>query len=671
MNWILTFLFWAASFLEFEFLGYAANHLLKSKTGIVRNWITGYFVFFLFTMPMGLAGQFYYPSWTEYFWLQFLILAAVNFGFGFYLHKTGRLNTFVPKVKEFFTKDSLLTVLKNNWFGLLFIAFCMSLTISSQFGVMGTNYDDYYYIGKMVNLQGAPQTFIENYSNGSLMNPVKVDMTRVINTYESTYAWLSSLSGIYPAFFARISMSGIQLCLFYFLCREIGALFVCRQNAQFVIAPFALFFIPDAFWQTLRDEIGWGIYVFDFWQFVNTPYYGGSVVRMSGFLALFYFSMDLLKKLEWKKLLWVGVAGLVLMSYSTIAFPIFVLFAVGIVLVKMVNTAWKWAWKKKVLWVVGAIVLLAAAFGIGYVIWTSNQWLTLPETEVFDQYNSFILHYTTHNYSQDVLLKVAPYVLVACLLICHKELQRSYLLLSGFLYCFLYMFPFLGIIGYLSFGLGFVSFRTASAMQMMLFLASGILAVKLFGSWKYSYGFVSVAAAGFLAAVMTFFLNGQTYFSQINVQAGGVSPYGWDFSRLIDFNTDMVPDVAREIGDYFNSLPYGNYRLVTPITIPNGDVKFENANFLFVSNRIELVSPREENIFTMDNRQSFFDFMSSGETDPETALRWMEQHDIHYVLTSSEKAKQIMEDYGNPVVLTVDTKGRGPLYLVKVGEPKA
>ena len=40
----------------------------------------------------------------------------------------------------------------------------------------------------------------------------------------------------------------------------------------------------------------------------------------------------------------------------------------------------------------------------------------------------------------------------------------------------------------------------------------------------------------------------------------GISEYGWSFKRLFNFNEQMTPDIFVKVGNYFNTLEYGNYK---------------------------------------------------------------------------------------------------------------
>ena len=663
MNWILTLLFWGISFLEFELLGKACNTVFGYRAGIIKNWLAGYFAFFLLTLPLGYLAQIIHFSWSLYLWLQTLVIIAADAAALFWLWRKEELPAMIESVQSFFTWHGLKKAFAENWFGLVFIGAAMYLLISNQLGILGTNYDDYFYIGKMVNLQGADHLFLEDYSTGAPAAAAGIDIARFVNTYELSYAYLGSLFGIYLPFFARVAMSGMQYLLFYFLVREVAACFVSRKNAQYAIAGFLIYFIPDAFWEYYRKDAEIAVYSYDFWQFQCTPYYGSSVVRMSGLFSLFYFSIPLLKKIEWPKILWMAIVTLVLLSFSTGVIPIFGLFALGIGMAKCFTLALDSLLTKKFAQM--GLALLGLAALIGGVLLLNNL-LVLPDTEAFSNYRLVLEDFQEHHFRKDILMMYAPWLLGAGFILFRKTAERSFMILTTFLYLSVNGFQLYNLLARLSFGYDFITFRTVTAVQMLLYFLLAVSVVKLLGSWKVSYylgGAVSLAA---LVYTLTIFFGNLQFMTENDFLGSGVSNYGWNFARIFNFNSDMMPDTAREIGDYFNAMPYGNYRFLTEGDIPNGDNSFKSETFLLASNRIELVSPRYSLDWSTDSGNDIFAFLSNTEGDAFAAVSWMEKENIQYVLTASEHIKNLLEQTGKQTVFTAGIKQGTPVYILDV-----
>ena len=667
MNWILSIVFWAVMFLEFEFLGMAANTFMQTKTGIVRNWITGYFAYFLCALPMGIVCQLVRISWAVFFIIQTLLLVLLNLAAFYYLKRKGKLEKFKEGLVSFFF-GGWKHALKNNWFGMVFIAAAMFLLISTQQGVLWTNYDDYFYLGKMVNLQGADVLFMENYESGAPLTSIPVELARFFNTYELTYSWTATLFGIYIPFFARVSMSVIQYTLFYFLIRETAACFVKPQNAQYAMAGFLLFLLPEAYWSMLRAHQGMAIYSFDHWQFNNTPYYGGSVVRMSGIFALYHFSRPLLKKMEWKKFVWVGLVTWVLLGYSTTIIPLFALFAAGIILAKLAVLGAEYVQKKnygKLILCIGAAAALAAG------LWLLNEKLGAVVDDEYETFMFSLLNYQNVHFSGDLILLAAPWLLAGTLLFCRKKKQFAFVLLTAFLLVCVWDFPNNFLMGKLAFGYDFVVLRTVSAVQMIFYLLAGILVIRLLEFVPHSFAWAGTVSMAALVAVFGIYMGNLKSIAENDFMGSGVTRFGWDFSRILNFNSDMMPDPAREIGDYFYSLPYGTYKVLSPGLLPTGEKDaFVAENLLFCSNRIQLVSPRYGLDWDIDGENDIFQFLNTGAGGARAALKWINSEGIQYVLTYNPEVRSLLENAGCQTVLEANSQGREPIWLLKTAASK-
>lgn len=91
------------------------------------------------------------------------------------------------------------------------------------------NYDDSYYIGKIVNQVGSNALLSENYYNGNLSNVIDGGITRILNTFEISYGFFANLFNIDIPFFCRVAMT-IHNYILTFLCyKAVGELFIKRK----------------------------------------------------------------------------------------------------------------------------------------------------------------------------------------------------------------------------------------------------------------------------------------------------------------------------------------------------------------------------------------------------------------------------------------------------------
>lgn len=78
------------------------------------------------------------------------------------------------------------------------------LSIFNLLSYYRMNYDDSYYIGKIVNQVGSNALLSENYYNGNLSNVIDGGITRILNTFEISYGFFANLFNIDIPFFVEL-----------------------------------------------------------------------------------------------------------------------------------------------------------------------------------------------------------------------------------------------------------------------------------------------------------------------------------------------------------------------------------------------------------------------------------------------------------------------------------
>ena len=101
------------------------------------------------------------------------------------------------------------------------------------------DYDDAYYIAKVVNSIGTPSLMNESFYTGWLTT--SVDYARMVNTYEITYGALASIFHINPVYFCKVSMVIHNYTMFALAIKQLAS-FVTKRKAQYALIPFFLFF---------------------------------------------------------------------------------------------------------------------------------------------------------------------------------------------------------------------------------------------------------------------------------------------------------------------------------------------------------------------------------------------------------------------------------------------
>ena len=85
------------------------------------------------------------------------------------------------------------------------------------------------------------------------------------------------------------------------------------------------FLIPAGFLQTGIYECI-RVYSYDLWQFQTAAFYGGSIVRMMAVPILIIYSLPLVEKMEFKKIIYIVLMSISMISFSTIYVQVVVLF---------------------------------------------------------------------------------------------------------------------------------------------------------------------------------------------------------------------------------------------------------------------------------------------------------------------------------------------------------
>ena len=178
------------------------------------------------------------------------------------------------------------------------------------------NYDDAYYIGKIVNQIGANQLSMENFYSGSLTNG-EIGIVRLLNTYEITYGFFSSIFHISVPFFCRITMAIHNYFLIFSVYKLVAEFFVKKHLAQFCLIPFCLLLISAGY--AMEGNTPISINMFDGWQFQSAIWYGGSIVRVLAIPTIFIFCEKLLYKFDFKNLLLLGIIYITFMSFSIVS----------------------------------------------------------------------------------------------------------------------------------------------------------------------------------------------------------------------------------------------------------------------------------------------------------------------------------------------------------------
>lgn len=655
MNWLLTLVFYLVLFPHYYLLGNTCLEIFHYEKNVRKSILAGFVTTFFITFIIGFPCQLFYLSWKFYFILQLIVFVLID---GVLIYRN--------RWKPFINRKTIRNFVRDNWVLILFVVIFMTLAIASQLPYYDLNYDDTYYIGKVMNHVGTPHLMNEDYFNGSLVQASGFDPIRMINTYELSYAFLGTIFHIDLAFLCRISMAMHNYILFAIVYKEIGSYFVSEKYAQYTILPFFYFMLPHGY---LQQGMPFGllrIHSYDLWQFQTAAFYGGSVVRMMSIPILFIFALPLVKKMNVKQLIFMMICSISMLSFSTIFMQVVVLFFVAILLVKFIYHLYEAIQNKSTrgILVYACCVLAMVLFLLATKVLGHSSFV---QTEAYlknvENYKGFQAAW----FDIDTLLLRGWIILIVAFLLQKEKKARAFVLVTAILYLFVFKCFFIALLMLTTFGYFFVALRTVASIQYILLFLVGVCFVRLYEMifHKKAWG-MKLVSVGVCICLSVFFVGKQTTFLNYTFLASGVSSAGWNFKRVLDVNTKMVPDIFVEVGDYFNTLPYGNYKMYTCNQfVTDGGYTTYDGGFEMTTNRLHIANHNgfkkldENDIATLDK------FCKDGSVSTGDVLAILNKENIEYILVFNKQAASDLESDGNKLLIK-NEQNLNPYYLLRI-----
>lgn len=658
MNWIYSILFFVCIIPFCYFLGDLALSIFHYKVNNERRFIAGYFLLFFISFCIAFPAQLFHIQWNIYFYIQLLTFIVI-FILLFYLY-SGKIRRKIRQLKEVNIKYILISHLKKYWLLYLFVILFSSFSIANQSPYYQMNYDDFYYIGKVVNQVGSPILSSEDYYNG-MINLNGIDLARIINTFEISYGYWAYLFHIGIPFFCRVTMVISNYALIALVLKEMASFFVEERYSQYAILPIFVLLISHGY---LMDGLSFlHIRSYDMWQFQTAIFYGGSVVRVLSLPVLMLFSYELIEKFELRKILWIALLSISFVSFSTIFIQIFILYVFFILLIKDIYVLYLSIKKRQKRDILLYTILLIAILLI-FLFSKKLDNFSVLNTEKYEKcINNFYLYYN-HYVNFDILLKIGWAVLLLVFISTKNGINKMVALFFIFLYIFFKRPYFIELITLSSFNIFFVSMRTIASLQYIILLMIGILFVHLYNriySQSIIIDFISVFCIIFIIAFIT---NHYDKIRNYDYIGSGMIKKGYDFSRVIDFNTTMMPEIYNEIGAYFNHLEYANYKLLAPSTFQYDDTFMYAKGFVITSNRIETCSYEGCNGLTSEEYAIIDEFFQNKKEYDEIKSILINR-EIDYILVFDSNQKDVLINDGNVLVLEsseIDER----YYLIKM-----
>ncbi len=585
MDYILSMFFLVFIFFYYYILGDFVLNIVEKKYTKLKSFklLTGFIFCYFISFVVGLPCQLFKVSWNIFFY-SLLITNLVIFIF-VNKYKFKNFKNFFDAIHKKFNKNYIKEWIKDNWVCLIFVIIFMFLSISNVMSLYQLNYDDTYYISKIINSIGTPVLQNEDYFNGMLANQGTIDLGRILNTYEISYGFWGSLFHIKISVFCRFVMNMHNYIIFAIVIKNLASLFLNKDKCQYVILPFFIFLISSGY--LMEGNADYHIRSFDLWQFQTAMWYGGSVVRTLTIPIMFLYATPLLLgKIKIKFFLMIVVVAITMVSFSSVAIPIIVVLFFVLYILKFIVNIKNAIFEKNVKKI--CINMIGLLFMIGLLLITKKLDRTiLLNPETIDSWKETIYPYRLYYINNDMFFKYSWIFILLGFLVLLKTKWFIFPLFIVLLGLIVLSGIFPELLCLTSVNYFFVTVRIFSAIQFMVVFLIGLIIIKLLS--KISKNVINnLISLGVILSIIGFIVINYYSIVQYDFLGSGINKDGYDIQEAMK-NETLILDVYNDIGEYFDTLPYGNYTLLAPAEFLINNHKVIYPGFVMGSNRIQII----------------------------------------------------------------------------------
>lgn len=629
MNHILTFIFLLFIFYYYWLIGDFVSNIFDLKIKNNSTYIIyGFVCMFFITFCIGVPLQWIQTSWNVFFILFTIIF--IGLFISLFINKYHSINSFKETLKDTFTKEKIINHFKDNWVIYVFVFIFALFSVSNVMSLYEFDYDDHYYISKVMNSIGTPKLLNEDFFTGNLTSGINIQ--RVVNTYEITYAAFASLFNINAVYLCRVTMTIHNYILFGIVTKELGKL-ISKEKAQYALLPFFLLLINHGF--LMENITAFKIRSYDLWQFQNAIWYGSSIVRVLSIPMMLVICIPLIEeKMTFKHIIFIGIFSCSMISFSTIYLPILVvMFFILFILKFSYGTIKSLKDKNKK-------QLLLNFLGLCVFVFLLFATKKLEHTSLLSEvdYKKFIDSLTPfYNYylTPDLIMKFSILIIIGTMILTYKSKTGKYLSsVTLLLVLIVIKYRFNELLCLTSFQYSFVILRFYSSIQFMIITLVGISFIKILSLIKFKIVDISTSILSISSVLIFIYLNINTITS-INFLGCGINEYGYDFSTIIK-QDNMMLDIFNDVAEFFDEKPYDNYTLLSPQSFEYNNRTTYQYGFHILCNRIQL----EQDGYINNDNIPYHNILISywnNEIDYNNAKKAFDYYKGSYFLTFSKE----------------------------------
>lgn len=603
---------------------YAAGRFILEKIGSKRICfskivVCGYFYMYAMQWFIGFPLQITHASWNTYYYIMMVLYFVQVIFLAYYWKKHIRWN-------DCYIINIIINHFQQYWVIYILVSIFSIMSMSSQFSYFKHSYDDYFYLGAVVQEIGNPTLSSVDFYTGM---PEVSSFIRLLNTFSIQYSFMSVTFHIDPVAFARCAMVVQNYFIMFF---AFHALFVelskKEHGAQYKLALFALLLIPSAYLVDKKLMVS-----YDDWQLNNAIWYGSSIVRIVGLPVLLIFGKECAEHLTWKNSLWYGLLCVSFMSFSTIAFPFIILVSLITLIYFIWNQCQRYCPKKRNLYTGFLIVIIVGAiFVIPRLLYTLNSGFAEKMIDEMAGYEDNIIYYMS---CSQVVRLLLPMMLIGALLIKKKTLSL-FVIFTAALYVITFSGLFNSFIILISVFYDFVGLRFTTGVQLLIFALCSYMI--LYALEQQKKQLPVVATCGLTVFACAFNIKNLDYYKTLDFHTSGLSSDGFNVERLVH-SDQMMPEIVVKVGEFFDTFPE-KQRVLAPYTIDcEGSVlKFYDAIVYSSANASVLTRVGDSYVETDEyddgvGRSQLISFIEEGE-DVEGLNELLERYQIDFIFTT-------------------------------------